>query len=63
MQEPKSPTSIVWSIIWLVVLGSIALWLAAEVLSQIWGWLLLAGLFAVGIWVLVLWLRRSRDRW
>lgn len=63
MQEPRSLMTILWSAVWLVLLGTVALWLFAELLSQIWGWLLLAaGLTTVAV-VLILWLRRRADRW
>lgn len=63
MQEPRSLMTILWSVVWLVLLGTVALWLAAEVLSQIWGWLLLGGLIIGGIGLMLLWLKWRRDRW
>lgn len=63
MQEPRSLMTILWSVVWLVLLGTIALWLAAEVLSQIWGWLLLGGLITGGIGLMLLWLKWRQDRW
>lgn len=43
--------------------GLIALWLAIEFASRIWGWILL-GLLAAVATIGLLWLgRRRRDRW
>jgi hypothetical protein len=55
--------TILWSAVWLVLLGTVVLWLASEVLSRIWGWLLLAGIIVVGIALLVTWLKWRRSRW
>jgi len=63
MQEPKSLMTILWSVVWLVLLGTVALWLFAETLSQIWGWLVLAAGLTTGIVLLIVWLRRRSDRW
>ncbi len=63
MQEPRSLMTILWSAVWLVLLGTVALWLFAELLSQIWGWLLLAAGLTTLVVVLILWLRRRADGW
>lgn len=63
MQEPRSFMTILWNVVWLVLLGTLVLWLAAEVLSQIWGWILLAVVIVGIIGSVVLWLRWWRDRW
>lgn len=63
MQEPRSLMTILWSAVWLVLLGTVALWLFAELLSQIWGWLLLAAGLTTATVALILWLRRRADRW
>ncbi len=63
MQEPRSFMTILWSAVWLVLLGTVVLWLASEVLSRIWGWLLLAGIIVAGIGLLLAWLRWRRNRW
>lgn len=55
--------TILWSAVWLVLLGTAALWIASTVLSQIWGWLLLGGVLVAGIALLLAWLRWRRDRW
>ena len=63
MQEPKSLLAIMWSAFWLVVLGSIALWLAGEIMSRVWGWLVLGAVLAAGIALLAVWLKRRSNRW
>lgn len=63
MQEPRSFMTILWNVVWLVLLGTLVLWLAAEVLSQIWGWLLLGAVVVGIIGSVVIWLRWRRDRW
>jgi hypothetical protein len=55
--------TILWSVVWLVLLGTLVLWLAAEVLSQIWGWLLLGAMIVGIIGSVMIWLRWRRDRW
>ena len=39
------------------------LWLAVQLLSQFWGWLVLLGVIGVAVWVTVMVIRRRRDRW
>jgi LPXTG-motif cell wall-anchored protein len=39
------------------------LWLAVQLLSQMWGWLLLIALIIGLVAGAVLWFRRRRDRW
>ena len=63
MQEPKSLMAILWSAVWLVLLGTVVLWIASVVLSQIWGWLLLGGVLVGGTALLVAWLKWRRSRW
>lgn len=47
----------------LFILGGIlALWLALELLAQLWGWLLLAAGVAAFIWAVVWFIRWRRDR-
>ncbi|MBN9151514.1 MAG: hypothetical protein J0H56_08860 [Micrococcales bacterium] len=63
MHNPKPLMAILWSAVWLVLLGTIALWLFAEMLSKIWGWLLLAIGLIAGVSLLITWLRARADRW
>ncbi len=63
MQEPRSLMTILWSAVWLVLLGTVVLWIASQVLSQIWGWLLLGGVLVATIALLLAWLRWRRGRW
>lgn len=63
MHNPKPLMAILWSAVWLVLLGTIALWLFATMLSQIWGWLLLAIGLIAGVSLLIAWLRARADRW
>jgi len=63
MNEPRSFMAILWSAVWLVLLGTVALWLFAETMSQIWGWLLLAAGLAGAAALLIVWIRRRSDRW
>jgi hypothetical protein len=55
--------TILWSAVWLVLLGTVVLWIASVVLSQIWGWLLLGGVLVGGTALLVAWLKWRRSRW
>lgn len=40
-----------------------ALWMALQLLAQVWGWLLLLALVGGAIFVIVQLRRRCRDRW
>lgn len=63
MHEPKGFISILWSVVWLVVGATIALYFATQLLSQVWWILLILGLFAGTIYVLIVVRRRRSDRW
>lgn len=63
MQEPRPPhLSSLWSLVWLVAIGTVVLWLAAQLLAQVWPWLLGFAVAAAVISGLAVW-RRRRDRW
>lgn len=47
----------------LILGGTLLLWIALELLSQFWGWLLLGAVAAAASWLLVRVLRARRDRW
>jgi hypothetical protein len=48
----------------LLVFGSVLLiWLAFQVLAQIWGWLLLVAIIGGLIALAVFWVRRHHNRW
>jgi type II secretory pathway component PulF len=55
--------TILWSGVWLVLLGTIALFFFTQLLSQIWWMLLLVGIVLIAIYVLVALRRRGHDRW
>lgn len=40
-----------------------ALWMAVQLLAQVWGWLVLVAVGAVAVFVIVQLRRRRRDRW
>lgn len=46
-----------------VLVGIVLLYLAIQLLSQFWGWLLLLALIALGIYLTVVVIRWRRDRW
>ncbi len=47
----------------LLILGAVlVLWLALELLAQIWGWLVLLAAIGAAIWALVFIIRWQRDR-
>lgn len=48
---------------WLLLLTSVLLYAAVWIFGQIWGWVLLIAVVAIGLWLLVWWLRLRRDRW
>lgn len=66
MSEPSKkpdPLTRLWHACLLLLGCSVALWLAVQLIAQIWIWLIAAAvLAAAGTW-LVLWLRRRGDRW
>ncbi|HEX4401720.1 MAG TPA: hypothetical protein VHZ98_10365 [Galbitalea sp.] len=63
MREPQSPkASTVWSAIWIVLVGTIVLWLLATTIATYWVWLLLAAILTGAVTVLIVWYRR-RNRW
>ena len=43
--------------------ASAALWLALQLLAQVWGWLLLLALLGLAIFAFATWRRGRRDRW
>lgn len=47
----------------LVLGGVLALTLALDFLSRIWGWLLLVGIIAAALWMLYRAWQARRDRW
>ncbi len=62
----KDPISMGWRFFnfCLLILGGIVLlWIALELLSQLWGWLLLGTIAAGAIWLLVRLLKARHDRW
>ncbi|MCS5735054.1 hypothetical protein [Herbiconiux daphne] len=64
MPESKPPLiSRLWSIVWLVIFGVIAIWLLSQVLAAVWGWLLLAAGLIGAVVVTCFWIRSRRDRW
>ena len=64
MSDPIKPPRMrtLWSVVWLVIVGTIALTLLFGLLSRIWIWLLVTAVVAVGLLMLVRWLR-SRHHW
>lgn len=51
----------------MLLVGTVAIWLSLQVLSNIWGWLLLIaliiGVTATGVAVALYFFRRSRSHW
>lgn len=64
MPDSKPPLlGRLWSLVWLIIVGTIAIWIAGQLLAEIWGWLLLiAGLVGAGAAAFAL-IRFLRDRW
>ncbi|HWH25147.1 MAG TPA: hypothetical protein VNT53_00675 [Pseudolysinimonas sp.] len=61
--ESQSPLRRLGQLVWAVLGSAFALWLAVQLLAQIWGWLLLLLAVVLAGWALVRWLSARRDRW
>lgn len=61
MSDPTKPPRMqtLWSVFWIVIGATVALTLFFNLLSRVWIWLLVIGLVAVGLVVLIRWLRRG----
>jgi hypothetical protein len=63
MNEPRPPRmATLWSVVWLVLIGTIAVSTFFDLLSRIWIWVVLLLVVIAGIVVLVRWVR-SRRPW
>lgn len=62
-KEPVTITSRILGFCFAIFLSALLLYLAIDLLAAIWGWLLLAGICVLAIWVGVMLSRRWRDRW
>ena len=62
-EQPKSIFQRLFNICLLLLGGTIALSLALQLLSQIWGWLLLIAGLAGAIWIAVRIVRARRNQW
>jgi heme/copper-type cytochrome/quinol oxidase subunit 4 len=60
---PKSIASRFVSFCVLVLIGILAIWIALDVLSRIWGWVVLIVVIVVLAYVGILLFRRWRNRW
>jgi uncharacterized membrane protein len=47
----------------LILAGIVAVWLALELLAQIWMWIVLVGLIVLGCWIAYRVIRARQDRW
>ncbi|GEK80131.1 hypothetical protein ABA31_14820 [Agrococcus baldri] len=62
-KEPTTMASRILSFCFAALLGVVLLYLAIELLAQIWGWLVLIGVIALGA-VAAIWIYRWRSsRW
>jgi putative flippase GtrA len=62
-KEPATMGNRILGFCFAVFLGAILLYLALDVLSAIWGWLLLVAAIVAAIWIVVVLYRRRRDDW
>lgn len=62
-KEPVTVVSRILGFCFAVLLGVIMLTLALELLTAIWGWLLLVAGIVAFAWIVAVLYRRWRDRW
>lgn len=62
-KEPVAMSQRILGFCFAIFLGVILLYLALDVLSAIWGWLLLVGIIVAVIWIGLVIYRARRDRW
>ncbi|SER95998.1 hypothetical protein SAMN05443377_12241 [Propionibacterium cyclohexanicum] len=62
-KEPVTMASRILGFCFAVFVSVILLYLAVELLSAIWGWLLLVAGIVAAVWIGLLIYRRWRDRW
>jgi hypothetical protein len=62
MTERQGPMNTAWSILWLIVAAVSVMWFATKVLAVIWPWLLGGASIVIFVWLLIVWIRRGRDR-
>lgn len=63
MSSDKTPTTSLVAVAWSVLLTCALLWLAAWLIEQVWGWLLLIFIIGMLVWITLWILRWRRDRW
>ena len=63
MSKNRSPLDRLWHGALLIFGIVVMLWLALQILSEIYGWLLLIGMLVAVGGVLLHWRRYRRDRW
>jgi predicted PurR-regulated permease PerM len=63
MSDEPTTVQRFWRLSLLILASIFALWLAVQLISQVWGWLLVAVVIAGLVTIMVLWLRRRRDKW
>lgn len=62
-KEPAAMSQRILGFCFAILLSVILLYLAVELLSAIWGWLLLVAAIITVVWIGLLIYRRWRDRW
>lgn len=62
-QRPKNPFEWLKRTAWLILGSIFALWLAIQLLAQIWGWLLIIAVIAAAVAATVAWMRHRNHHW
>lgn len=64
MPDSKPPLiGRLWSLVWLIIVATVAVWLAGQLFAAVWGWLLLIAVVAGAGLAIYVWLRSRQDRW
>jgi membrane protein DedA with SNARE-associated domain len=63
VSDPVGPSRRLWNASWLILGTCLLLWLAVQVILQIWLWLVVGVAVTALLWGLSVWWRRRRDRW
>ena len=63
MTDSNGPLRRAWTGAWLVLGACFALWLAVQLISAVWLWLVVGGAVVAATYLLVSWLRWRQRRW
>ena len=61
--DPKTWAQRFFHFCLLILVGVVLLWLALQLLAQVWGWILLAAAIAAVAWITITVIRFRRNRW